>query len=89
MSFDVVWSRIQAHQGEVFHQVRGGEFTYYLSGQAVRPDRTNRLLPRSQFEKALKRFPVGGPGDLYDLQGPSYLYAILTDERISRRDRPV
>lgn len=83
MSFDVVWSRIQAHQGEVFHQVRGGEFSYSMSGQVVRPDRTNRLLPRSQFEKAFERFPVIGPGDLRNLQGPSYLYAILTDPRIA------
>ena len=83
-TFEIIWSRIQAHQGEVFHQVRGGEFTYAVSGNVVHPDRTLRNLHRSQFEEASERFPVGGPGDLQDLQGPSYLYAILTDERISR-----
>ena len=82
-TFEVVWARIQAHQGEVFHQVRGGEFTYAVSGNAVHPDRTTRDLHKSQFEKALERVPVAGPGDLQDLQGPSYLYAILTDPRIS------
>lgn len=83
MSFEVVWSRIQAHQGEVFHQKRGGEFTYIVSGGAVMPDRTDRVLPRSHFEKALDRMPVQGPGELNDLQGPSYLFAILTDPRIA------
>lgn len=82
-SFDVVWSRIQLHQSEPFHQVRGGEFTYSVVGAAVLPNRTSRDLHRSQFEKAFDRLPVTGPGDLQDLQGPSYLYAILTDERIS------
>src|SRR5438067_304493 len=27
-AIDVVWRRIEAHAGETFRQVRGGEFTY-------------------------------------------------------------
>lgn len=82
-SFEVIWARIQRHQTEAFHQVRGGVFTYTVSGNAVMPDRTDRLLARSQFEKAFERLPVAGPGELSDLQGPSYLFAILTDPRIT------
>jgi hypothetical protein len=80
---DTVWTRINSHAGETFRQVRGGEFRYRVEGDCVIPNRTNRQLPKSHFEKALRRMPVTGPGELQDLQGPSYLYAILTDPRIT------
>ncbi len=82
--FNVVWNRIEALQGEVFRQVRGGTFTYLVRGSTLIPDRTNRQLPRSSFEAAYHRLPVTGPGELQDLQGPSYLFAILTDERVAK-----
>ncbi|MFZ5815228.1 MAG: DUF6884 domain-containing protein, partial [Bacillota bacterium] len=50
--FGVVWSRILAHAGEVFHQVRGGEFRYRVTGQALRFDRTNMPLPYAHLEEA-------------------------------------
>ncbi len=82
-SSDDVWTRICSCEGEVFHQKRGQPFTYTVISSSLRPSTTNRMLPRSHFEAALKRFPVSGPGELNDLQGPSYLYAILTDPRIA------
>jgi hypothetical protein len=85
-SFDVIWSRIQAHHGEIFHQKSGGEFTYSIVDNHIvpmRPKSKARRLPRSHFQRAFERFPVTGPGQLQDLQGPSYLFAILTDPRIS------
>ena len=77
-----VWSRIRAHAGEQFAQKRGGEFTYHVAGSSVIPDRTNRSLPRSDFEKALTMVPLDGPGKIQHLQGPSYIYAVLMDDRI-------
>lgn len=79
---DEIWAAIELHAGQPFHLVRGGEFTYRVDGAHVLPDRTHRQLHKSQFKTALERMPVTGPGDLQDLQGPSYLYAILTDSRI-------
>jgi hypothetical protein len=81
---DAVWRRIEAHAGETFRQVRGGEFTYRVEGGCVRPDRTSRNLARSQFARALDRSPLTSTSQLQDLQGPSYLFAILTDDRIAR-----
>jgi len=81
--FDTVWSRIVNHAGEVFRQLRGAEFTYDVHGSSVIASRTNRQLARSQFEQAFARMPTAGPGALQDLQGPSYLWAILSDSRIS------
>jgi hypothetical protein len=81
---DAVWRRIEAHAGETFRQVRGAEFTYRVEGSSVWPDRTNRNLARSQFAQALDRWPLTSTTQLQDLQGPSYLFAILTDDRIAR-----
>lgn len=81
-SFGQVWSQIENNAGHTFHQKRGGEFTYAVVSGCVIPDRTNRQLPKSHFEQAFDRLPVSGPGELQDLQGPSYLFAILSDPRV-------
>jgi hypothetical protein len=83
---DVVWQRIEDAAGEEFRQIRGGRFTFAVFGNSLIPDRTDRVLARSQFERALERMPVRNTVPLQDLQGPSYLYAILMDERVRRGD---
>lgn len=89
-SFDDVWPRIEAHAGEEFRTIRDKPFSYNIRGSSVvpRPGKgaeTNRLLPRSHFQKAWERRPLSGPGQIHDLQGPAYVYAILTDSRICGR----
>jgi hypothetical protein len=81
-----VWKRIEAHAGEQFHQLRGAAFTYRIKGTSVIPDRTNRQIGRSQFEKALLHVPLENTTPVQRLQGPSYLYAILMDPRIRVSD---
>ena len=83
IDFDAVWQRIVALEGETFRQKTGRPFRYRIAGTSVVPSTTNRLLPRSQFARAFDRAPLQGPGQLQDLQGPSYLFAILTDPRVS------
>jgi hypothetical protein len=78
-SFDTVWHRIVALQGETFHQKRGQAFRYATSGNSVVPSTTNRQLSRSHFARAYEQSPIDGQGQLQDLQGPSDLYGILTD----------
>jgi hypothetical protein len=83
VSIDDVWARIIMHEGEVFTLVGGKEFTYTVNGSVLRPTGVNRNLPKSTFEKALLIMPVSGPGALNKVvQGPAYVYAILTDERM-------
>ena len=84
--FPTVWRRIVRHQGELFRQIRGGEFQYQVRHGAVHPDRTNRALPRSDFEKAAAMCPLPNTVPVQHLQGPSYLYAILMDGRIRQGD---
>jgi len=82
--FESAWRRIEGHAGETFTQIRGGKFTYEVLGSNLRPDRTNRNLPRSDFEKAFAMCPLPNTVPVQHLQGPSYLYAILMDRRISQ-----
>ena len=88
-AFVQIWKRIVEYEGSEFRQVRGKTFTYTVSGNALVPSTTNYLIPRSQIEKAWKRMPVAGPGGLQDLVAPSYLYAILSDPRISIRTEEI
>jgi len=83
MSIDEVWQQIESLAGREFTQKRGGTFSYAVSGGHVIPDRTNHQIPKSHFQKALDRWPVPGPGELQDLRGPSYIYAILADRRLT------
>jgi len=86
VSFAEVWERIENHDGETFKQIRGGEFTYEMRSGTLWPDRTNRGLGRSQFAQAFEHVPLTSTVPLQRLQGPSYLYAILMDDRIRRGD---
>jgi len=82
-SIDKVWSRIKSHEGETFTTKTGLEFSYSVSGEVLRPSRTEYNLPKSEFEKALPLVPFNGPGVINDLvRGPAYVWAILHDARI-------
>lgn len=85
-SIDSVWPRLKAHQGEEFRQMRGKAFSYSVDGATLIPSTTNRKLPRSDFEKALKLVPLPNTACVQHLQGPSYIYAILMDGRIRLND---
>lgn len=80
---DLVWERILTHAGQVFTQIRGKEFTYSIRGNVVYLNSTNRSISKRTVEQALEFFPLHNTVPLQHLQAPSYLYAILTDERIN------
>jgi hypothetical protein len=81
-AFNQIWRRIQGLADAGFSTKTGKAFYSWTPG-AVHLGNTSRSLSRAQFLTALQRFPVTGPGALEDLQGPSYLYAILTDLRVT------
>lgn len=85
-TFNTVWNRIKAHEGETFTQIRGGEFTYEVSGNIIIPDRTNHTFPRSHFEEAFTLVPLKNTTPVQHLRGPSYIYAIMMDDRIRQSD---
>lgn len=81
-AIDAIWGRIEARAGEAFTQVRGARFTYRVAGGHVVPDRTVQQIPRSHFARALELVPLSGPGEVQNLRGPSFIFAILMDPRI-------
>jgi hypothetical protein len=87
MEFDQVWQRITSNAGAEFRQKTGKRFTYTATNSSVNPSTTNRALPRGDFATAYARAPLIGPGQLQDSQGPSYIWAILTDDRVASHTR--
>ena len=84
---DAVWKRIVGHQGDVFRQFKGREFTYQVTGNALRPSTTNVRIHKSQFAKALEHVPFAKVSDVpAGVFGPSYVYAILMDPRVRNGD---
>jgi hypothetical protein len=81
--FEAVWSRIRACAGQEFRTIRALPFTCTLSGEYLRPSRTDVELPKAHFKRAYDLMPLRGPGDINRLvMGPAYIFAILTDKRI-------
>jgi hypothetical protein len=84
---EAVWTRIVSRAGEAFHLKRGAEFTYEALDNAVVVSRVNQTIYRSQFELALEKTPLDGPGDLSrNVWAPSYVFAIIMDDRIRAGD---
>jgi hypothetical protein len=81
-----VWARIRAHAGEDFRLIRGDLFSYEISESYLRPVGRARELSRANFGKALSRVPLEGYHSVKDLQGPSYVFAILMDARVRSDD---
>ncbi|MGH9509681.1 MAG: hypothetical protein ACRD2M_07080, partial [Terriglobales bacterium] len=83
--FDTVWQNIQRRAGETFHQVRGKAFQYEAHQGYLKLSTTNRNISRSDFEKAFAHRPLRSVQQINGLgvQGPSYVFAILTDPRIA------
>ena len=86
VTFEDVWARVMAHAGGEFETKTGRPFTYGVHGGAVRPSRTDYLLGRNEFVRALAHVPCDGPRDMSFVRGPSYIWAILHDRRIRRGD---
>lgn len=70
--FADTWAKVQQHSGATFRTVTGKEFRYRAHDTGVDMLTTNQTLPRRDFEEAVARMPVAGPGALQDLRGPSY-----------------
>jgi len=83
-SFDLVWKRIAACEGQEFQTPTGLAFSYSVNGKVLRPSRTGYNLSRSGFEKAWDLLPSATRRGLNTaVRGPSYVIAILTDPRVT------
>jgi len=90
-TFDQAWTLIEKHVGDEFYTKTGKEFTYEIDGDGIVPSRTYWRIPRADFDLYFSGGPVAGPGGfrkdetLMKIQGPSYLWAIMHDDRIKRK----
>ena len=85
-SFEKIWKRILACEGEEFRTITNLPFTYKVRGNSLRPSRTEYNISKSDFAKAYELVPIDGPGKITKLvRGPTHVWAILHDERISKR----
>jgi hypothetical protein len=86
ITIDNLWVNLQAHEGGLFHTIKGLPFTYRMENGYLVPIRDGRAiysLSRQNFEKALGRLPFNSPGEISGtIRGPSYVYALLHDPRI-------
>ena len=80
--FEAAWQRVIGLADATFATVRRKQFSYRAVNGGISMNTTNRVVPRGDFKKAFERMPAAGPGALQDLQGPSYVYAILMDPRV-------
>lgn len=84
VNFETAWARIVAFAGDQFSIKNGSPLHYRIEQEYVYPDRTHWRISKKDFAKAWELMPLSGPGVIHNLvQGPSYVYAILTDARIS------
>lgn len=83
-SFEEVWVRIKKRAGETFFTKTGIRFTYIVEGNRVVLSRINYSLSKGDLEKAYSGVPMKGPSEIVSIvSGPSYVWAILHDARIS------
>jgi hypothetical protein len=79
---EILWAKIQQHQGETFYTVRKKELVYEVVGDMLYHNLTSAGIPRSDFVKAASLNPKNTAALHSKVRGPSYVYAIITDPRI-------
>lgn len=78
-----VWPKILEYEGETFYTVKGRPCSYKVVGSQIVLLNTNRNIPKSNIERALEvANPTVSQFERMNLQGPSYIMAIIKDERI-------
>ncbi len=88
--WSLLWQRLEEHQGETFHTMRGVTFTYALNVTVVNHvlfQPVGRHVHRADICHAVEEWPVSGPGGFQPRIGqPRYVYGLVSDERIRRGD---
>ena len=89
MNLDTIWSNILKHEGEKFYTIRGIEFIYTSkNGDKIIPSNIDgsKLSPitKDTIGKVIAEYmPLKNTAEIGRVfRAPSYIYAILTDNRI-------
>ena len=83
-NFEAIWKRIVENAVERFFTKTGKPFTYKIAKNMFIPSRTEYAISKGDVRKAYEQMPISGPGQISQIvRGPSYLWAVLNDERIT------
>jgi hypothetical protein len=83
ITFNDIWKKIVSNEGNLFNTKNGEEFTYNVNNNIITTSRTEWNIPKNDFERVFNLLPIDGPGQINKIvQGPSYIWAILNDDRI-------
>ena len=83
-NINTVWANIVKHQGEIFRIKNGTSFTYIIENNYVIVSGIKGgNIPKNHIEKALCiENPTPGKLSTNNIWSPSYVYGIITDDRI-------
>ncbi len=74
-----VWDKVVSMEGRRFATSRGKKFSYKVTGEYIVVRDSQARIPRSQFDKAQKMWPVTGPSRLVGVYAPSVVWAVLKE----------
>lgn len=72
-----VWDKVVSMEGHRFATSRGKKFSYKVTGEYIVVRDSQARIPRSQFDKAQKMWPVTGPSRLVGVYAPSVVWAVM------------
>ncbi len=85
--FSEVWERIIKNARKVFYTKKKLKFTYTVQENNLITNRSRYYLTRKDIMSAYRHVPLERPGELAGLvRGQSYIWAILHDKRIRKKD---
>lgn len=81
---DIVWANILRHESETFRTIRGISYTYVVKNDFILINNDpKRRITKEKIEKSLLiENPSPSKIEAEGIWGPSYVYGIITDDRI-------
>ena len=74
-----IWDKVVSMEGHRFATSRGKKFSYKVTGEYIVVRDSQARIPRSQFDKAQKMWPVSGPSRLVGVYAPSVVWAVMKE----------
>jgi hypothetical protein len=76
---NTIWDKVVSMEGHKFATSRGKKFSYKVIGEYIVVRESSARIPRSQFDKAQKMWPVAGPSRLVGVYAPSVVWAVMKE----------
>lgn len=80
LDMECLWSVLEYYEGQEFYTVSGKKFTYRITDDSMKVK--NIKIAKVVFSKVLCQLPVRKPCELGNVLGKSYVFSVLSDNRI-------